>query len=162
MKDEDENIQNGEGSTEGRSIDKGLEKQSVSRGSSRLTSTPPPLTTETIHPVVKQQKELVEYMQRHNDLPLDWPFCTYSGKGVLGRTQEGEWINDGRDCCEVAGWAVRLSYHDEGVGKDNPLALLCSGHFAQLPAKPDGSLYRIFRLTINNYKRFLDESRSIR
>lgn len=115
-----------------------------------LKSSSPPLTQEKLSPVIKQHKELIEYMQRNNDLPIDWPFCTFRGNNVVINTdtEYGGYIGE---CTEIAAWAIKEDYNDS----KSRVALLCTRHFTQLPVKEDGSFYRVFRLTVRNYNTFL-------
>lgn len=115
-----------------------------------LKSSPPPLTNETVHPAIKQHQEFIDYAQKYGDLPTNWPFCTFRGWVTVVHTED-EFGGYNGDCNELAAWAVRLDYHDP----NSQLALLCTNHFTRLPQKPDGSLYRVFKLTARNYGRFI-------
>jgi hypothetical protein len=161
VKDEEENILNGNlgpMEVEGELPLKGEgQKQPIRRDiASKLCSSTPPLTSDSVRKKIQQQKELIQYMQNNNDLPVDWPFCTFTGSGnnnTLHDLQPFTHVSTGGDCYEVASWAIRFDYNNEV--KDSPIALLCTKHFTQLPPKPDGSFYRVFTLTIRNYKEFL-------
>ncbi len=98
---------------------------------------------------MQRHKELVEFQQKNNDLPVDWPFCTYNPANYHGPMPLGVW--GGMNCLEIAAWAIQLDYNNP----ESEVALLCTHHFTQLPQKPDGSCYRIFTLTIRNYQKFL-------
>lgn len=97
---------------------------------SKLKASSPPLTPGDIKPEIEKHKETLEYAQVHEDLPLDFPLCSRD------------------ECPNVAHWAIQQSMEDD----KSPIGFLCSGDFSSLPPKPDGSFYRVFKLSVRNYK----------
>ena len=171
MKDAEDKTQNGEGLTEGKLGSRGNVKLTnlVSRlahpkklnystfkdkEESKLKSSPPPMTPEQLAPKVKEHKELIDYMSKHEDLPIGWPLCTFDeGVSRALHSTNPTYLGKMDPCPEPAAWIVQLDYYNPNSKK----AYLCTPHFTQLPVQPIGSMYRVFKLTVNNYKRELNE-----
>lgn len=103
--------------------------------SSKLKSSPPPLTPEMIAPEMEKQKEAIEYFDKFKDLPINWPYCSIS------------------KCAEPAHWGVQQKMDDP----KSPIGFLCSKCFTLLPYAPLDP-YRVFKLSINNYQRLIQLS----
>lgn len=85
---------------------------------------------------------------------IDWPSCQFDSthlpeeplvrlphQVMAGRTIKRE------RCSDRAIFAVQESYSNP----ETAITFLCSRHFQMLPTKPNGSFYRIFKLTLRNY-----------
>lgn len=132
--------------------------ESLKPGGSRLKSSSPPLTPEKLAPEIKQHKDLINYMEEHGDLPSDFPLCTYDDTMIGDKVQQKLWPGRVRytgPCAEHAHWVVQIDFNDPS----SPVALLCTKHFTQLPVQPSAGLYRVFKLHVRNYSRWIRKDR---
>lgn len=102
---------------------------------SRLKSSSPPLTPDQIEPEIDKQKELIGYMDKFKDLPINWPYCSISR------------------CAEPAHWSVQKNMNDP----KSPMGFLCGKCFTLLPYAPLDP-YRVYKLSVNNYQRLVQLS----
>jgi hypothetical protein len=114
------------------------------------TGSTPPLSQAQLRAKIDSQKELIKGMEKHDAIPIDWPFCdmpTGIYKGVLS-CPRGALLSNEAVCPETAAWAVQEDMDDP----KSKIRFICNKDFTSLPQHPVGKFYRVFKLSARNYQ----------